>query len=44
MERYREEFNKSPLVDAYDNMVNKQLRSVREKDYDAKMKIKESVN
>ena len=43
MERYRDDFNKSPLVDAYDTMVNRQLKSVREKDYDARQKIKDSV-
>lgn len=43
MERYRDEFNKSPLVDAYDGMVNRQLKSVREKDFDARQRIKESV-
>jgi len=43
MERYRDEFNKSPLVDAYDGMVNRQLKSVREKDFDARKRIKESV-
>ena len=43
MARYRDEYNKSPLVDAYDGMVNRQLKSVREKDFDARQRIKESV-
>jgi hypothetical protein len=44
MQRYREEFNKSPEADAYDHMVNRQLKSVREKDFDSRQKIKESVH
>jgi len=43
MERYRDDFNKSPLVDAFDHMVTKQLKSPRDRDFDARQKIKDSI-